>query len=96
MKNKYQRMDKLAKKKLYEKYMKTEIGKENMYRLYRIFAFGVFALAYGIYKIYSIIQHFKVLPLIVGIIFIIFSLVFIISYFKLRVKNFNNYELKQK
>ena len=96
MKNKYQRMDRSSKKALYKKFMKTDQGKENMNRLYRILVYGVAAIAYSIFRLVYLINDFKVWNLILCILFIIFGLIFIISFFKLRIKELNNFALKQK
>ena len=96
MKNKYQRMDRFSKKELYKEFMKTDQGKENMNRLYRILVYGVAAIAYSIFRLIYLINDFKVWNLILCILFIIFGLIFIISFFKLRIKELNNFALKQK
>lgn len=96
MKNKYQRMDRFSKKELYKEFMKTDQGKENMNRLYRILVYGVAAIAYSIFRLVYLINDFKVWNLILCILFIIFGLIFIISFFKLRIKELNNFALKQK
>lgn len=76
--------------------MKTDQGKENMNRLYRILVYGVAAIAYSIFRLIYLINDFKVWNLILCILFIIFGLIFIISFFKLRIKELNNFALKQK
>lgn len=89
-------MDRSSKKELYKKFMKTDQGKENMNRLYRILVYGVAAIAYSIFRLVYLINDFKVWNLILCILFIIFGLIFIISFFKLRIKELNNFALKQK
>ncbi len=96
MKNKYQRMNKEEKKETILKYKKTDLGKANMHRLYRILIFGIFALAYGIYQIIIIISDFKIYTLIASLIYILFGLVFTISFYKLRIKYLNTFAIKNK
>lgn len=96
MKNKYQRMTKEEKKQIKEKYYATEDGKIMKNRLVRLFIIGVMGIVFSGYLVYSNITKDgnSIWQYLTAGILLIFSIVYIISSFKLRVKVLNKFAIK--
>lgn len=96
MKNKYQRMSKEEKKQTKEKYYATEDGKIMKNRLIRLFIIGVMGIAFSGYLVYSNITKDgnSIWQYLTASVLFIFSIVYIISSFKLRVKVLNKFAIK--
>lgn len=98
MKNKYQRLTKEEKKQAIKEYQQTEKGHGMMKRLTRLMIIGIIGIIYAIgyfimeYTNYSLTlaDLFLIVPLFLA------SLFFIIMAYKLKIKNLNNFVLKNK
>ncbi len=96
LKNKYQRMTKEEKKELRTKFFNTDEGKLFKKRITRVLIFGVIAF---IYSIYLFIDNYTTINSIwiytIAITVFIASIIFIIGYFKVSNKTYNNYAIKK-
>lgn len=80
------------RKKLKEEFYKTKVGMEVNNRLIRVLITGIFGLLFSIY----LFINYNIYNLIVGIILCIFSVIFIIGSFKVRIKKLNEYLVSKK
>lgn len=97
MKNKYQRMNKEEKKKLIAEYQKTEVGKNQLFRLKRLLIIGIVLIIFGILEI--LVAYFTkngIWDYISGVICIITGIIFIISSFRIKGNSLNNFAIKKK
>ena len=96
MKNKYQRMTKEEKKKVRNRYYKTEKGRNQKNRLIRLFICGVLGTLFAIYMIIDgyLKGTINIWIWIVSIILLLFSITFIVSSIYLRGKCLNLYAVK--
>lgn len=95
IKTKYDKMSKIEKKDLLEKYKKTDNGKVMMDRLYRLMITGIISLLFSIglfvfqYKKLELMDYLTIIPLfLAGILFIMMS-------FKLKRKVLIQYAIKK-
>ena len=96
MKNKYQRMDKIEKKEIQNKYFATEAGKAMKSRLIRLIIIGIMSIAFSIYLIYSNITQDgnNIWQYIMAGILFIAAIIFIIGSIKIKDKVLNKYAIK--
>ena len=95
LKTKYERMNKEEKKKLIEKYKKTDSGLAIYNRLIRLNFTGILGLIFSIgyfifqFKTIKIIDYLTIVPLFLA------SILFIMMSHKLKKKVLNNFALKK-
>ena len=96
MKNQYQRMNVLEKKRCRESYYQTEKGKEMKARLCRLYVIGGIGLLFSIYLVVSgYLDHsINWATWTMAILLALFSLIFIIGSYKIRQKVLNQYAIK--
>ena len=97
MKNKYQRMNREEKKKLVEEFQKTEVGKNQLFRLKRLFIIGIVLIIFGILEI--LVAYFTkkgIWDYISGVMCIITAIIFIGGSFKIKGNSLNNFAIKKK
>lgn len=96
MKNKYQRMTKEEKKKIKNRYYKTEQGKQQKNRLIRLFICGILGTLFAIYIVIDayLKRTINIWTWIGSIILLLFSITFIVSSIHLRGKCLNLYAVK--
>ena len=96
MKTKYDRMTKEEKKKLVEKYKRTEAGLAMMNRLLRLQITGIisFVLSIGLFvfhfKTIEMMDYLTIIPLFLA------SLLFMMMSYKLKRKVLNKFAVKNK
>ena len=88
---KYYSLSTEEKKILKQDFYKTEFGKSMKNRLNRLFIIGILGILFSIYLFFS---YNSVWELALGIFLLIFSLLFLISSFKIRIDKLNNYLIK--
>ena len=97
MKNKYQRMSKDEKKKLKQKFIQTEYGKNLLHRLNRLLIIGLIGIVFAIFEfVISFLNKDDIFDFISAVLLLVISIIFIISSIKTKTKQLNNYALKQK
>ena len=96
LKNKYQRMNRQEKKELYKDYIKTKDGKSYFNRLHRILYMGLILFLYTIYLVIDTILNNNSLlySIFIGLV-LLASLIFICSYYRLKITTLNNYALNK-
>ena len=88
---KYYSLSTEEKKNLKQDFYKTEFGNSMKNRLNRLFIIGILGILFSIYLFFS---YNSVWELALGIFLLIFSLLFLISSFKIRIDKLNNYLIK--
>ncbi len=97
MKNKYQRMNKEQQEKIRAEYKSTSKGQMQIKRLNRLCVTGIVGIVLGIALIiYSLVMHEKFYEFITPVILIIFSIVFIVKSWQLRIEAYNDLALSKK
>lgn len=96
LKNKYQRMTKEEKAKIKNKYYATEKGREIKKRLDRLVVTGTLGIAFSFFLIISGYFSNKIewYTWVMAIILFIFSVIYIVGSFKLRIKVLNQFAIK--
>lgn len=97
MKNKYQRMNREEKKQCQKFYYNTEKGKEMRRRLNRLVVLGIIGILFAVFLVISgyISNEINWATWTMAVILIIFSIIFIIGSYKLRIKCLNAYAIKK-
>ena len=96
MKNKYQRMNVLEKKKCREAYYKTAKGKEMKIRCIRLNVLGVIGILFSIFLVVSSYYENSLnwATWCLAALLLLFSLVFLIGAYYVRGKVLNQYAIK--
>ena len=97
MKNKYQRMNVLEKKKCREAYYQTAKGKEMKMRLIRLNIIGVIGILFSIFLVVSSYYDQSLNWATWGMVVLLtlFSLIFILGAYLIRGKVLNQYAIKK-
>lgn len=90
---KYYSLKKEEKEKLKKDFDNTEFGIRTNTRLKRILVWGILSLLFGLLLIFS---HSNIWEIISGILLLIASLVYFIGFYKIRIRNLNNYLISKK
>lgn len=93
MKNMYQRMSKIEKKDILNKYKKTPKGKYIIGKLRNLLIIGIISYIYAVYLFISsknVWDYISAGTLFIG------GCIFIISSIKLKIRNLNNYIINKK
>ena len=90
---KYYSLNKDEKKKLKNDFIKSEFGKNVNLRLNRVFIIGIIGLIFSIYLFFVRKIIWDLIPCIS---LFIFSIIFIIGSFKVRIKKLNEFLVSKK
>ena len=91
-KNKYQRASKNTKKEVAKEFFNTEYGHSLKVRLTRLLIYSVLLFGFFIYfLIGGIMDNNNVSEIILGVVFALFAILFLVGSYYAKVKNCNTY-----
>lgn len=91
-KNKYQRASKNTKKEIAKEFFNTEYGHSLKVRLTRLLIYSVLLFGFFIYfLIDGIMDNNNVSEIILGVVFALFAILFLVGSYYAKVKNCNTY-----
>ncbi len=96
MKTKYERMNAVERRKLIEKYKRTETGKTMFFRLRRLNVTGILCLIFSVGLTILDWNHLQLIDCLTIVPLFLASLLFIMMSYKLKKKVLNNFALKRK
>jgi len=97
MKNKYQRLNKKERKKVRDDFFKTDTGIYIKKKLNTSLVCAFLCLLLGIYNLYDAFKNnLTIFDKVYSVTVILFGLLFILMYYKVRSKKVNEYLIKTK